>query len=151
MVCSELNELFICQYSLPTVVIPCNRHLGLSRSPSFSSGSNERRRLSDAKVSLRNVLLSRSSLQSLSSDLQLLQDILEVGDNETWEDWNDEDFFEDDEECEDCKIRAEQTMLKGSLPPQVINGEFFVHSLVPLQGIPRSYMQQSDSTCYAGV
>ncbi|XP_038049753.1 patatin-like phospholipase domain-containing protein 2 isoform X2 [Patiria miniata] len=109
------------RYLQSHAVIPCNRHLSLSRSPSCSGLSSERRRLSEAQLSLRSTLLSRSSLQSLSSDLQLLQDILEANDNETWEDWNDDDFFEDEEECEDCKIRAEQTMLKGSLPPQVTN------------------------------
>ena len=43
--------------------------------------------------------------------------------NETWEDWNDEDFFEDEDACQDCKMRAEQTMLKGSLSPQITNGK----------------------------
>ncbi|XP_022083717.1 patatin-like phospholipase domain-containing protein 3 [Acanthaster planci] len=109
------------RYLQSHAVVPCNRHLSLSRSQSSSGLSSERRRLSDAQMSLRSTLLSRSSLQSLSTDLQLLQDILEASDNETWEEWNDEDFFEDEDECEDCKIRAEQTMLKGSLPPQVTN------------------------------
>jgi hypothetical protein len=109
------------RYLQSHAVVPCNRHLSLSRSQSSSRLSSERHRLSDAQMSLRSALLSRSSLQSLSSDLKLLQEILEANDSETWEEWNDEDFFEDEEECEDCKIRAEQTMLKGSLPPQVTN------------------------------
>ncbi|XP_033646204.1 1-acylglycerol-3-phosphate O-acyltransferase Pnpla3-like [Asterias rubens] len=110
------------RYLQSHTVIPCNRHLSLSRSPSFSSTNNDNRKLSTGRLSLRNALLSRTSLQSLSSDLELLQEMLEGADsNETWEDWNDEDFFEDEDACQDCKMRAEQTMLKGSLSPQITN------------------------------
>ncbi|XP_072034935.1 1-acylglycerol-3-phosphate O-acyltransferase Pnpla3-like [Amphiura filiformis] len=109
-------------------LVPCNRHLSLTQlqianqlgqSTRFSGGRRASLRSRNSMVSLTDSGTGTSELHVIGDDEDELMVYGDEDSKELWEEWSDEDFFDDNEDCEDCKHRAKQLMLQNSLPPQV--------------------------------